>query len=67
MHTAEWWRETYLSKMYNGLEVITQRLGYSEQQYRSFEKPQEAPEQAECKKLCFSCALRVLSGAPQPF
>jgi hypothetical protein len=42
-----------ISKMYNGSEVITQRLSFSGQSYRSFQKLPDAPEQAECKTIYF--------------
>ena len=57
----------YISKMWNGSGVITQRLSNSEQQQRSFQKLPEAPEQAECTTLCCSGILKVHSGAPQCF
>jgi len=47
---------SYISKMCNGLEVITQRLSCSEQPHRSFQKLPEGSEQAECKR----CASEVL-------
>jgi len=53
--------------MKNGSEVITQRLSYSEQPHRSFQKLPEAPAQAECQTIFFLGAVRVLSGAPQRF
>jgi hypothetical protein len=42
-----------ISKMYNGSEVITQRLSFSGQSYRSFQKLPDAPELAECKTIYF--------------
>jgi len=57
----------FISKLWNGSEVITPQLSYSEQAHRSFQKLREAPEQAECKTICFSNTLRVLAGDSQCF
>jgi hypothetical protein len=51
--------------MLNGSEVITQLISCSEQLHESFQKLLEAPEQAECKTMSLSGALKALSGAPQ--
>jgi hypothetical protein len=45
--------EKHISKMKNGLEVITQLLTYSKQPHRSFQKLPYAPKQAECKTMSF--------------
>jgi hypothetical protein len=58
-------RYTFISNMYNGSEVITEPLSYSKQQHWSFQKLQDAPEQAEWKMMYCSGAVRGHSGAPQ--
>jgi hypothetical protein len=58
----------YISKMLNGSEVITQRLSYSEQPQRSFQKLPEASEQVECNDVLLRCSetyFQVLLNTPE--
>jgi hypothetical protein len=59
------WGWLLICKMYNSSEVITQWLSCYEQPHRSFQKLPDTPEPAQCKTMCLSDALRVLSGAPE--
>ena len=54
-------RGTFITEMYNCSEVINQWLTNSEQPHQAFQKLSKASNQAECRTMCFSGALRSTS------
>jgi len=57
--------QNYISKMYNGLEVVTEQLSNSEQPYWSLQMLPDAPSSAESKGMCSHVLWDYFTGTPQ--